>query len=157
MGDCFQGTGEKFSSTKLKRATHGAVCASKIITWDQKTRARSTQRSFSEGPQNASDQSAMWKCDLLSRKRKENMWMWCMWETCVTAASLEGTTSYPIPKGPGEHKICESFNLRTGSTHVQPPTLRILGGRLWELWPYFWLGHYTNCYEQFNKIDKENS
>ena len=88
MADCWVATGQESSLKKLKKATHGAVCASKIITWDQKTRAKSTQRFSSEEAQNASDQSAMWKCDLSSIKRKESMSMWRMLATCVTAASL---------------------------------------------------------------------
>ena len=88
MADCWVATGQESSLKKLKKAIHGAVCASKIITWDQKTRAKSTQRFSSEEAQNASDQSAMWKCDLSSIKRKESMSMWRMLATCVTAASL---------------------------------------------------------------------
>ena len=88
MADCWVATGQESSLKKSKKATHGAVCASKIITWDQKTRAKSTQRFSSEEAQNASDQSAMWKCDLSSIKRKESMWMCRMLATCVTVASL---------------------------------------------------------------------
>ena len=88
MADCWVATGQESSLKKLKKATHGAVYASKIITWGQKTRAKSTQRFSSEEAQNASDQSAMWKCDLSSIKRKESMSMWRMLATCVTAASL---------------------------------------------------------------------
>ena len=89
VADCWVATGQESSLKKLKKATHGAVYASKIITWDQKTRAKSTQRFSSEEAQNASDRSAMWKCDLSSRKREENMWMCRMWVMCVTAAGPE--------------------------------------------------------------------
>ena len=93
VADCWVATGQESSLKKLKKATHGAVYASKIITWDQKTRAKSTQRFSSEEAQNASDRSAMWKCDLSSRKREENMWMCRMWVMSVTAASLAEVAS----------------------------------------------------------------
>ena len=89
VADCWVATGQESFLKKSKKATHGAVYASKIITWDQKTRAKSTQRFSSEEAQNASDRSAMWKCDLSSRKREENMWMCLTWVMFATAAGLE--------------------------------------------------------------------
>ena len=58
VADYWVETGLESSSAKLKKATHGAVCASRIITWDQKTLVKSTQRCSSEEERNASDQNA---------------------------------------------------------------------------------------------------
>ena len=90
--DCWVGTGLESSSAKSRKATHGAVCASRIITWDQKTRAKSTQQCSSEEERNVSDQSVTWKWDLSSGKKKENTWMWRMWAMFVMIVSQEGLT-----------------------------------------------------------------
>ena len=117
MADCWVATGQESSLKKWKKATHGAVYASKIITWDQKTRAKSTQRFSSEEAQNASDQSAMWKCDLSSIKRKESMSMWRMLATCVTAASLAEAAL--------EVKAGLTFSSRRGWRHYYTRSTRL--------------------------------
>ena len=91
--DCWVGTGLESSSAKSRKATHGAVCASRIITWDQKTRAKSTQQCSSEEERNVSDQSVTWKWDSSSGKKKENTWMWRMWAMFVTTVSQAWMTS----------------------------------------------------------------
>ena len=96
VADCWVGTGPESFSAKSKKATHGAVCASKIITWDQKTPAKSTQQCSSEEARNASVQNVTSKCDLSSKKREENTSTWRMWAMYATVVSLDGETSRQI-------------------------------------------------------------
>lgn len=93
VADCWVVTGPESSSAKSKKATHGAVCASRIITWDQKTLAKSTQRCSSEEARNASDQNAMWRCDLWSGKKEESTWRWRIWGIFAITVSRAVVTS----------------------------------------------------------------
>ena len=90
---CWVATGHESSSAKSKKATHGAVCASRIITCGQKTLGKSTQRCSSGEARSASDQNATWRCDLWSEKKEENTWRWPTWEIFAIAVSRVGVKS----------------------------------------------------------------
>ena len=51
---CWVATGLESFFKKWKKVTHGAVCASRTITWDQKIPAKSIQRCSSEEVRSAS-------------------------------------------------------------------------------------------------------
>lgn len=78
-------TGPAFSLTKWRKATHGAVCVSRIITWDRKTRVRCTRPCFSGEGLSASIQSAALNWDSWLRRITGGVWMW---PTSVTSATL---------------------------------------------------------------------
>ena len=90
---CWAATGHESSSAKSKKATHGAVCASRIITCGQKTLGKSTQRCSSGEARSASDQNVTWRCDLWSEKKEENTWRWPTWEIFAIAVSQVGVKS----------------------------------------------------------------
>ena len=118
VADCWVGTGLESSSAKLKKATHGAVCASRIITWGQKTLGKSTQRCSSEEARNASDQNATWKCVLSSGRKKENTWMWRMWVTFVTTVSQAELASQVTRR-------CSTIFIGRSLNFVQTGTLKV--------------------------------